>query len=234
MSPPISVVIITLNEEHNIKHCLDSVSLFDEIIIVDSGSTDQTIDIAEKHGAKVIHQDWLGFGPQKQYAVNQASNDWVLSIDADEYLSPELVEDIQKRNLDDQYCAFSFNRRSYFLGKEVKHSGWNPDWIIRLFNKKTCHFTDDLVHERITCYARLIKLNGLMYHNTYISITDIHEKTLKYGLLGKTSRAKDKNKYLSASWAFIRTFILKAGFLDGLTGIKIATMNAKTTFIKYS
>jgi len=234
MSPPISVVIITLNEEHNIKHCLDSVSLFDEIIIVDSGSTDQTIDIAEKHGAKIIRQEWLGFGPQKQFAVNHASNDWILSVDADEILSQDLIENIFKVTLTDQSVAYSINRRSYFLGKEVKYSGWNPDWIIRLFNKNKCHFTDDLVHERIIGFARLHKLSGLIYHNTYSSENDILEKTQKYGLLGKASRTKNKNKYFSALWAFIRTFILKFGFLDGHTGLKIALMNFKTTFIKYS
>ena len=147
MSLPISVVIITLNEESNIKRCLDSVRLFDEIIIVDSGSTDQTIDIAEKHGAKVIRHEWLGFGPQKQYAVNQASHDWVLSLDADEYLSSDLIEDVQNARLDDPSSAFAINRRSFFLGKEVKYSGWSPDWVIRLFNRNNACFTDDLVHE---------------------------------------------------------------------------------------
>ena len=234
MSLPISVVIITLNEESNIKRCLDSVRLFDEIIIVDSGSTDQTIDIAEKHGAKVINQDWLGFGPQKQFAVNHASNDWVLSVDADEILSEDLIDNIFKVALTDRSIAYAMNRRSYFLGKEVKHSGWNPDWVVRVFNKTVCHFTDDLVHERVTGFASLHKLNGLMHHNTYTSEQDIQEKTRKYGLLGKASRTKNKNKYFSALWAFMRTFILKGGFLDGFTGLKIALMNARTTFIKYS
>ena len=234
MSPPISVVIITLNEEHNIQQCLDSVRLFNEIIIIDSGSTDQTIDIAEKHGAKVMHQDWLGFGPQKQIAVSHAKNDWVLSIDADEVISEELLANIRNLDLHEPQIAYSINRRSFFLGKEVKHSGWNPDWVIRLFNKKHCRFTNDQVHEKVTGYQSLQKLHGLMYHHTYQSIDDIADKTVKYGRLGMLSRKKAKNKYLNASWSFFRTFILQLGFLDGLTGYQIAKMNAKTNFIKYS
>jgi len=234
MNKKISVVIIALNEESNLDLCLTSCKDFDEIIVVDSGITDQTIAIAKRHGAIVVHQEWLGFGPQKQFAVNHASNDWVLSVDADEILSEDLIDNIIKMALTDRSIAYALNRRSYFLGKEVKHSGWNPDWVIRLFNKTVCHFTDDLVHERITGFASLHKLNGLMHHNTYPSEKDIQEKTRKYGLLGKASRTKDKNKFLSALWAFIRTFILKGGFLDGLTGLKIALMNARTTFIKYS
>ena len=234
MSLPISVVIITLNEESNIKRCLDSVRLFDEIIIVDSGSTDQTIDIAEKHGAKVIRHDWLGFGPQKQYAVNQASHDWVLSLDADEYLSSDLIENIQNARLDDQSSAFAINRRSFFLGKEVKYSGWSPDWVIRLFNRNNACFTDDLVHERVNGFSTLQQLDGLMFHNTYPTKEEIKNKTKKYGLLGQRHRKKKKNRYFSATWAFLRTYLIKAGFLDGIIGLKIASMNAKTTFIKYS
>jgi len=234
MSLPISVVIITLTEESNIKCCLDSVSLFDEIIIVDSGSTDQTIDIAKKHGAKVIHQDWLGFGPQKQFVVSQAKNEWVLSIDADEVLSKELLANIHSLNLHNPQLAYSINRRSFFLGKEVKHSGWNPDWVIRLFNKNHCHFTEDKVHEKVMGYQSMQKLDGLMYHYTYQTLFDIKDKTVKYGQLGKLSRKKAKNKYLNASWSFIRTFFIQFGFLDGLTGYQIAKMNAQTTFIKYS
>jgi len=234
MSPSISVVIITFNEEHNIKQCLDSVSLFDEIIIVDSGSTDQTIDIAKKHGAKVIHQDWLGFGPQKQFVVSQAKNEWVLSIDADEVLSKELLANIHSLNLHNPQLAYSINRRSFFLGTEVKHSGWNPDWVIRLFNKNHCHFTEDKVHEKVMGYQSMQKLDGLMYHYTYQTLFDIKDKTVKYGQLGKLSRKKAKNKYLNASWSFIRTFFIQFGFLDGLTGYQIAKMNAQTTFIKYS
>ena len=234
MSLPISVVIITLNEESNIKRCLDSVSLFDEIIIVDSGSTDQTIDIAKKHGAKVIRHEWLGFGPQKQYAVNQASHDWVLSLDADEYLSSDLIENIQNARLDDQSSAFAINRRSFFLGKEVKYSGWSPDWVIRLFNRNNACFTDDLVHERVNGFSTLQQLDGLMFHNTYPTKEEIKNKTKKYGLLGQRHRKKKKNRYFSATWAFLRTYLIKAGFLDGIIGLKIASMNAKTTFIKYS
>jgi len=234
MNQKISVVIITLNEETNIGKCLESCSEFDEIIVVDSGSADKTIDISKSYGAKVFHQEWLGFGPQKKCAVSKASNDWILSIDADEYLSEEVKAAIVNTDFTSIETAYSINRRSFFLGSEVKHSGWNPDWVVRLFNRNTANFTDDSVHERVAGFSGLRKLNGLMFHNTYPTLKDVDAKTKTYGLLGQKSRKKKKNRYLSATWAFIRTFIIKLGILDGLTGLRIALMNAKTTFIKYS
>ena len=230
----ITVSIITLNEEKNLQKCLSSCLHFDEILVIDSGSTDETVNLANSFGAKVIQQDWLGFGPQKQFAVSQARNDWVLSVDADEVLSEDLLENIRNLDLHEPQIAYSINRRSFFLGKEVKHSGWNPDWVIRLFNKNHCHFTDDQVHEKVTGYQSIKKLHGLMFHHTYQNIEDIADKTAKYGRLGMLSRKKAKNKYLNASWSFFRTFFLQLGFLDGLTGYQIAKMNAKTNFIKYS
>ena len=230
----ISAVIITHNEEANIPKCLSSLQGFDEIIVVDSGSSDKTIEIAKTHGAKVIHQEWLGFGPQKKFAVAQAKNNWIFSIDADEYLSDDSRLSILNVDLTNLKTAYSLNRRSFFLGKEVKHSGWNPDWVIRLFNRSNANFTDDLVHERVTGFSTLHELDGLMFHNTYPTKEEIKNKTKKYGLLGQRSRKKKKNRYFSATWAFLRTFVLKFGFLDGLTGLKIALMNSITTFIKYS
>jgi len=232
--PAISAVIISYNEEDNILKCLSSLQDFDEIIVVDSGSHDKTIEIAKSHGAKVIHQKWLGFGPQKKFAVSQAKNNWIFSIDADEYLTDDSRSSIFHADLKSPKTGYAINRRSFFLGKEVKHSGWNPDWVIRLFNRNEANFTDDLVHERVTGFSNLHELDGLMFHNTYASLEDVKNKTKKYGLLGQKSRKKKKNRYLSASWAFLRTFILKAGILDGLTGFRIAKMNARTTFIKYS
>mgnify|MGYP001008100084 CR=1 FL=1 len=233
-NPAISAVIITHNEEDNISKCLSSLTGFDEIIVVDSGSKDKTIEIANTHGAKVIHQDWLGFGPQKKFAVAQAKNNWIFSIDADEYLSDDSRLSILNVDLTNLKTAYALNRRSFFLGKEVKHSGWNPDWVIRLFNRSNANFTDDLVHERVTGFSTLHELDGLMFHNTYPTKEEIKNKTKKYGLLGQRSRKKKKNRYFSATWAFLRTYLIKAGFLDGITGFKIASMNAKTTFIKYS
>ena len=233
-NPAISAVIITHNEEDNISKCLSSLTGFDEIIVVDSGSEDKTIEIAKTHGAKVIHQEWLGFGPQKKFAVAQAKNNWIFSIDADEYLSDDSRLSILNVDLTNLKTAYALNRRSFFLGKEVKHSGWNPDWVIRLFNRSNANFTDDLVHERVTGFSTLHELDGLMFHNTYPTKEEIKNKTKKYGLLGQRSRKKKKNRYFSATWAFLRTYLIKAGFLDGITGFKIASMNAKTTFIKYS
>ena len=116
----------------------------------------------------------------------------------------------------------------------MKHSGWNPDWVIRLFNKNYCHFTKDKVHEKVTGYHLAEKLDGLMYHHTYQNICDIEDIIPKYGQLATLSRKKTKYKNLNAGWSFFRTFFIQLGFLDGLTGYQIAKMNAKTNFIKYS
>ena len=230
----ISVIIITLNEENNIEACIRSCKCFDEIVVIDSGSTDKTIPIAKKLGAIVFSKKWQGYGPQKRYAINKTSNNWVLSIDADEFLSNKLQREILSLNLIDKSVAYSFNRRSYFLGKEVLHCGWNPDWVTRLFNKEVCSISDDLIHEKVIGDFENIKLGNLMHHNTYPTEADISKKTISYGDLGKASRKRKKNRFLASSWAFIRTFIVKLGFLDGYIGYRIAKMNAKVTFMKYS
>jgi glycosyltransferase involved in cell wall biosynthesis len=160
----ISVVIITKNEEHNLQRCLESCHFFHDIVVVDSGSTDRTADIAVAAGARVISQDWLGFGPQKQKAVELGQHDWFFSIDADECLTPDLAASILEADLSDRNTAYTMNRRSFFLGKEIRHSGWNPDWVVRLANRQVSQFTSDPVHERITGYSTILRLNGRLLH----------------------------------------------------------------------
>jgi glycosyltransferase involved in cell wall biosynthesis len=230
----ISVVIITKNEEHNLQRCLESCHFFHDIVVVDSGSTDRTADIAVAAGARVVPQDWLGFGPQKQKAVESGQHDWFFSIDADECLTPDLAASILEADLSDRNTAYAMNRRSFFLGKEIRHSGWNPDWVVRLANRQVSQFTSDPVHERITGYSTILRLNGRLLHYSYPTSAHVVQKTELYGTLGRSSRMHKKNRYLAATWSFFRTFILRAGCLDGVSGYQIALMNARTTFIKYS
>ena len=231
---PISVVIIAQNAEENIGRCIVSCQDIGEVLLVDSGSTDKTTEIAKELGATVIFQPWLGFGPQKRFGVAQAKTDWFLSLDSDEYLSPKLRAEIQALTLTDSTRAYRINRRSFFLGHEVKFCGWNPDWVTRLGNRTQCNFTNDLVHERLTGQKSEAPLSGLIYHNSYSSKAEVARKTELYGRLGRQNRKKNKARIVVAAWSFFRTYILKLGVLDGIVGLRIASMNARVSFIKYS
>jgi glycosyltransferase involved in cell wall biosynthesis len=202
--------------------------------VIDSGSSDKTVKIAEALGARVIHQPWLGFGNQKRFAVANANTDWFLSLDSDEYLSNTLAEEIRSLCLDNTSKAYRINRRSFFLGQEVRFCGWNPDWVTRLANRQCCNFTEDLVHEKLTGHVSEEPLKGLIYHNSYTTEEEVTKKTELYGLLGQRSRRINKNRLAVATWSFFRTYVLRLGMLDGITGVRIAMMNAKTSYIKYT
>lgn len=231
---PITVVIIAQNAEENIERCIRSCCGIGEVLLVDSGSTDRTTEIAKELGATVIYQPWLGFGRQKRFGVAEAKTDWFLSLDSDEYLSPALREEIKALPLTCNKKAYRINRRSFFLGHEVKFCGWNPDWVTRLGNRTLCNFTSDAVHERLAGQESEIQLRGLLYHNSYGSESEIARKTELYGRLGRQNRTKEKPRIAVAVWSFFRTYILKLGVLDGIVGLRIASMNARTSYIKYS
>lgn len=229
----ITIVIITKNEEHNISRCLESVCDFENRLVVDSGSTDRTVEIAEALGARVVHQDWLGYGKQKQKAVELAKTNWILSLDADERLSEDLLKNIERLPLSNERLGFAFNRKSFLLGKPIHFSGWNPDWVVRLVNRKYAQFTDDVVHEKLSGPIQIQKVRGRLLHYSYQSPADIARKTQLYGFLAQKTRVRLKNRQLATAWSFVRTYILRLGFLDGISGLQIALMNAKTTWIKY-
>jgi glycosyltransferase involved in cell wall biosynthesis len=231
---PITVVIIAQDAEINIERCIKSCRNLGEVLLIDSGSSDNTVEIARRLGAKVIFQPWLGFGPQKQFGIAKANTDWFLSLDSDEYLSETLLEEIQSLPLDDTSKAYKINRRSFFLGREVRFCGWNPDWVTRLGNRKHCNFTNDLVHEKLTGHASEATLPGLLYHNSYTSKADITKKIELYGRLGQRSKTFKKNRIAVAAWSFFRTYIIRLGIFDGFTGFQIALMNARTSYIKYT
>lgn len=238
----LSVIIITKNEAVNIQACLKSVEFAGERIVVDSGSTDGTTDIARAAGATVIETtDWPGFGPQKQRALDAAKGEWVLSLDADERISDDLRDEILMAITQSQHDAYLLPRLSSFCGHFIRHGGWYPDYILRLFRRGSADFSKDMVHERVIPHhaASIKKLPFPIVHYSYRDDSDVLRKLEHYSSLGaKQAFAAGKRggfgKVISHSaFAFIRTYIFKAGFLDGLPGLMVAIMAAEYTYHKY-
>ncbi len=238
-SPKLSVIIITKNEAANIRDCLASVAFADEIVLVDSGSTDDTLAIARALGAQVFEfKDWPGFGAQKNRALHFASHDWVFSIDADERVTPELQAELLAA-MHGEFDGYFVPRLSQFCGTFIHHCGWYPDYVLRLFKKSCARFSDDVVHEHVELTGRHAKLRKDLLHYTYLNKADVARKTLQYATAGagksfaRGKRASALDAPVRGGWAFIRTYVLRAGFLDGTAGYQIARMNAQTTFLKY-
>ena len=237
----LSVTIITKNEEDAIADCLASVSWADEIIVLDSGSTDKTIEICKAHGANVhISREWPGFGPQKNLALSLASHDWVLSLDADERVSPSLRDEIQQvLNLNPQNTAFLIPRSSSYCGQFMHHSGWFPDYVLRLFPRLTAKFSDDIVHEHVIFNGEVRTLKNPILHISYTNLEEVLDKTNRYSSDGAQMFAERGKKsslskaVLHSLWAFFRTYVLRLGFLDGRMGFILAVSNAETTYYRY-
>jgi glycosyltransferase involved in cell wall biosynthesis len=239
MSSRLSVIIITKNEAANMRDCLASVAFADEIIVVDSGSSDGTVEICRESGAKVfVHADWPGFGPQKNRALSYASHDWVFSIDADERVTPELEAQL-KAAMRGEYDGYFVPRLSQFCGTFIRHCGWYPDYVLRLFKKSHARFSDDAVHEQVILNGSSSRLSRPLLHYTYLNRADVERKTWQYAIAGaQQSFARGKRAHvwdalLRGGWAFVRTYLIRAGFLDGAAGFNIARMNARTTYLKY-
>lgn len=239
MPPSLSVIIITRNEADNIRDCLQSVSWADEIIVVDSGSTDNTVDICREFTPHVHAHDWPGFGKQKNRALGYATKDWVLSLDADERITPELHQQMQQAISQAQYDGFYLPRLSRFCGTFIHHCGWYPDYVLRLFRRGAGRFSDDLVHETVLLNGTAGKLTSPLLHYSYRNADDVERKVEHYAtsaaqqMFGKGKNATRADAPLRATWAFLRTYLLRLGFLDGKAGWDIARMNARTTYLKY-
>lgn len=239
----LGVAIITKNAAARLAQCLDSVAFADEIVVLDSGSTDATLDIARAHGARVIETtDWPGFGPQKNRALDALATfgvDWVLSLDADEVVSPELAESIRATIAAPQTDVYAVDRLSSFCGTWVKHSGWYPDWIPRLFKRGSARFSDDLVHERLVFDASAQRLAGKLLHYSYEDFEGVLRKLDSYSGAGARQRAASGKSgsfgkaVARGAWAFVRTYVLRAGFLDGPAGFQIAVFNAETVYYRF-
>ena len=233
--------MITKNEADNIATCLASVAFANQIVVLDSGSTDGTVDIAKALGAEVIvNAHWQGFGVQKNRALALARCDWVLSIDADEQLSPALQLELQQVLAAPQFAAYAVPRLSSFCGQHMRHSGWYPDYVVRLFRRGEAQFSSNLVHEKIVTQGTIGKLKAELWHETYRSLEQMLDKSNSYSTAGAIDGLA-RGKYASllsaiahSAWAFLRTYFLRLGFLDGRMGFLLAVSISQTTFWRYA
>jgi len=237
----ITATIIALNEERNIARAIESLRCSDEIVVIDSGSTDRTVELAQKLGVRVVESDWRGYAGQKNWAAEQAANDWILSLDADEALSEALEAEIWSlKKSGPRYDAYTMPRLARYLGRWILHSGWYPDRKIRLYDRRKSSWVGDFVHESVVVRGNVGKLDGNLLHFTCDSLSE-HLKTMdRYTTLAAQEMAARKMKVplshviLDPAWTFVKTYFLQAGFLDGLEGLTIAYMAAFYTFLKYS
>ena len=236
----LSVIIITKNEEANIHACLESVAWADEIIVVDSGSTDDTVAICKNLGAKVYIHDWPGFGVQKNRALGYASKDWVLSLDADEHVTPELRAEIEAVLCNEQPSdSYLVPRLSNYCGRFMRHSGWYPDLLPRLFKRGKARFSDDLVHERLIVEGSTGTLRGTLLHFAFDDLEEVLHKVNQYSSAGaKMMQQRGRKTNLAGAvvrglWSFFRTYILRGGILDGGEGFMLAVSNAEGTYYRY-
>jgi glycosyltransferase involved in cell wall biosynthesis len=234
----ISVTIITKDEEKNISECLKSVSWADEIIVVDSESTDRTVELAKQFTDKIFIRKWEGYVPQKRYALSLAANEWVLSLDADERITPELKEEILNLSPGD-FSGFKIRRKNFLMNKEITSCGWEKDYQLRLFKKNEANLNDRLVHEKFVVEGKVGTLKNPMLHYTFTSFEEYLNKINSYTSL-KAQELFQKKKRVGA-WtifshtvsAFFAFFIIRRGFKDGVYGLIISILHSVSTMMNY-
>ncbi len=237
----ISATLVTLNEEANLPRALESLRCCDEVLVVDSGSTDRTVEIACKLGARVIETEWRGYAAQKNFAAEQAENDWILSLDADEALSEALEGEIWEIKRDGpQFDGYTIPRLAQYLGRWILHSGWYPDRKVRLYDRRKARWVGKYVHESVKVEGRVGHLKSNLLHHTCSSLSQ-HLKTMdRYTTLAAEEMVAQGRRaplwriLLDPPWAFCKTYFLQRGFLDGFEGLVIAYMAAVYVFVKYA
>lgn len=235
----LSAIVITKNEAGNIGDCLDSLAFCDERIVVDSGSTDDTARLAEAKGARVVQHAFEGFGAQKNFALSLAQGEWVLSLDADERVSAELADEILKVIAQPVADCYEMPRLSSFCGRPMRHSGWFPDHVLRLFRRTKARFSDDLVHERVVYAGAARRLRNPLIHHPVLRLEDALSRMDRYStagaemLVASGRRVSFITGIVRGLWAFIRTYLLRGGFLDGREGFLLAVANAEGTYYRY-
>jgi glycosyltransferase involved in cell wall biosynthesis len=238
---PVTVAIITLNASQHIRQCLESVRWADEIVIVDSGSMDNTLTIAREFTDRIVHHDWVGYGPQKQFSVSQANNDWILSLDADESLSTELAGNI-RRVLQERppFHAYNLRRCNQFMGRWLKHGEGYPDLVLRLFHRRHARWSDDVIHEKVIYDGHAAELAGDLLHRSENGIAAYLEKQNHYTslqaeqLYEQDVRAGIVQLLFSPIVRFIKFYFIRRGFLDGLPGLVHIMIGCFNSFIKYA
>jgi glycosyltransferase involved in cell wall biosynthesis len=237
---PLSAVLIARDEEQRIGACLESLAFADEIVVVESGSADRTVEIARRFTDRVVTLPWRGFGPQKQAAVALASHDLVLNVDCDEQVPRALAEEIAAlQSAPTLAAAYAIPRRTFIGDKEIRFCGWSPDRIVRLFDRTRAAFTDDLVHEIVVARGEVGTCREALLHRSFRGFGDLVAKLNRYSDLaarqmherGRRPRALDA---VRPAFAFLRTYLLRLGFLDGFEGLEIAAADAMGTFAKYA
>lgn len=234
-----SAIVITKNEEANIAACLEGLAFCDERIVVDAGSTDRTVEIAARNGARVTAHAWQGFGRQKNFALSLAQGEWVLAIDADERVSPALAREIVRAVSEGRADGYEVARLSSFAGRQMRHSGWFPDYVLRLFRRGKARFSDDLVHERLICSGPVMRLTEPLAHCSVTRLEDAISRIDRYStagaemLLASGRRVSFARGITHGLWTFFRVYVLRLGFLDGREGFLLAVANAEGTYYRY-
>jgi glycosyltransferase involved in cell wall biosynthesis len=236
----LSVILIAKDEEKNIRACLESVTWADEIVLVDSGSTDATVEIAKTYASKVVVRDWPGYGPQKNRALDLARGEWVLSLDADERVTQELhAEIVNLLASNPREAAFAMPRRSSYCGRFMRHGGWWPDYVVRLFRRDLGRFSDDVLHERVIVDGAVGRLKSPLIHYSYADLEEVLDKVNSYSTTGarmlqeRGRRASLLSAVGHGAWTFVRTYVLRLGFLDGREGFMLAVSNAEVSYYRY-
>jgi len=237
--PRLSVIIIAKNESENIADCIKSANFADEVVVLDSGSSDNTNAIARKLGAKVFNKPWKGYGQHKNLAIQLAKHEWIFSLDADERITPALKKEIIKTINQSHLNVYDVPRRSLFVSRFINYSGWQPDRTKRLFKKGSARFSEHQVHEHLITQHEIGHLTEPLIHYSYRDFETVLKKINVYSSLGASdlkNRGKKgslKKALFHAFWAFIRTYFLRLGFLDGREGLMLAISIAEGTYYRY-
>lgn len=237
---PLSVVIIALNAASQIEACLQSAAFAEEIVVVDSGSRDATREIALKYGARVVHQDWLGFGRQKRFAVGQASHDWVLCLDADERVSETLRASIGNALAAPQFHAYRMPRCNRFMGRWLRHGEGYPDWSLRLFDRRHARWSEDAVHEKVLTDVPVGSLQGDLLHESQETLAAYLDKQNRYtslqavALFQRGKQMTAGHLLVSPLLRFVKFYFFRLGFLDGVPGLVHILIGCFNSFCKYA
>lgn len=238
---PISLVVITYNEERNIERCLKAADFCDEMIVIDSGSLDRTVEVAEIAGARVVHRAWTGYRDQKNFGTELASHSWVLCIDADEVVTPELRRSIEIAfRQDPSIDGFEINRHAYYAGKRIDHCGWYPQWRLFLYRKEAAEWGGEEPHTIVLFRGKKARLRGDLNHYTYANLRQHFSKNIAAAndaavamhLSGRKATLFDIA--CRGPWSFFRTYFIHLGFLDGFHGLVIAVASGYYSFAKYA
>ena len=237
---PLTLVVITRDAGAQLEECLASAAFAAETIVVDSGSRDDTVEIARRLGARVVSHEWLGFGPQKNFAVKQAAHDWVLCLDADERVSRELERSLRAAMIEPQHSAYAMARRNRFLGRWLAHGEGYPDWSVRVFDRRRARWSEDAVHEHVLTEGSVARLDGDLLHASGESLEAYLAKQNRYTTLqaeamhARGERFSFLRLLLSPPIRFLRFYVLRGGFLDGTAGLVHIAIGCFNSFCKYA